>query len=612
LREGLGQLVEKAGGGQAASELTEGDSDMAKKTASDMMIEILMDWGVDTVFGIPGDGINGIMESLRTHKDKIKFIQVRHEEAAAFMATAYAKFTGKLGVCLATSGPGGIHLANGLYDAKLDGAAVLAITGLQFHDLLCTHTQQDVELDKFYMDCCVYNARIMGPAHVENVMELACRTALARRGPAHVTIPVDFQEMEIGAIERSKRNKPHHVSNMPAYAASTPAETDLQRAAEMLNKGKKIAILAGQGALDAGRELEDVAEKLGAPIVKALLGKAAVPDDSPYTTGGIGLLGTAPSQDALENCDTLLIAGSSFPYIEFYPKPGKVNCVQIDVDPTRIGIRYPADVGIVGDTKKILRALLPRLERNKNRDFLKTAQEGMKKWWKIMEERGTETASPMKPQVVGWSLNKVLDDDAIVITDSGTITTWFARQIKARRGMQMSLSGNLATMACGLPYANAAAIAFPKRQVVAIIGDGGLSMLMAELATAVKYQLDVKIVVIVNNVLGQIKWEQMVFLGNPEYGVQLHPIDFQKVMEACGGKAFTITKAKECDKVMAKAFNTKGPVVIQALVDQYMPPLPPKVNVEQALHFAESMLRGEPHKTEIITNSIKEKIREMV
>ena len=354
-------------------------------TAADVLIETIMDWNVDTVFGLPGDGINGIIEALRKKQNDIRFIQVRHEEAAAFMACGYAKYTGRLGVCLATSGPGGIHLLNGLYDAKLDGQPVLALTGLQYHDLINTHTQQDVELDKLFIDVAAYNARIMGTTHVENVADLACRTALSYHAVAHITFPVDFQSQPVEK-KGSKRNILHHTSDIFARGARLPDESDLQRAADLLNQGKKIAILAGRGALAATDELEQIAERLGAPIIKALLGKAAVPDDSPYTTGSVGLLGTKPSQEALEACDTLLMVGTSFPYIEFLPKPGQARAVQIDIDAMRIGLRYPVDVGLVGDSRRTLKGLLPLLEKNDDRSFLKQAQDGMKNWWAIMEE----------------------------------------------------------------------------------------------------------------------------------------------------------------------------------------------------------------------------------
>src|SRR6185369_2279456 len=336
-----------------------------KKTASDVLVQSLVDWGVEVVFGLPGDGINGIMEALRKRADTIRFVQVRHEESAAFMACGYAKYTGKLGVCLATSGPGGIHLLNGLYDAKLDGQPVLAITGLQFHDLVQTHTQQDVELDKLFMDVAVYNTRVMGASHVENVTDLACRTALAYRGVSHITIPVDTQEEEVDRKKLSRRNIPHHTSDVCAIGAMVPPDRDLERAAYVLNSGKRIALLVGRGALNATDELEVLAETLAAPVVKALLGKAAVPDTSPYTTGGIGLLGTKPSQEVMENCDTLFMIGTSFPYIEFLPKPGNARAVQLELDPMRIGLRYPVEVGLVGDSRRTLERLIPLLKRNR-------------------------------------------------------------------------------------------------------------------------------------------------------------------------------------------------------------------------------------------------------
>jgi pyruvate dehydrogenase (quinone) len=324
-------------------------------TAADVLVETLLDWGVEVIFGLPGDGINGIMEALRTRQEKIRFVQVRHEESAAFMACGYAKFTGKLGVCLATSGPGGIHMLNGLYDAKMDGQPVLALTGLQFHDLIGTYTQQDVALDKLYTDVAGYNERIMGPTHVENVVDLAIRTALAYRTVSHVTFPVDFQEMEVKSRQRSKRNIPHHTSKAEADGAMEANPQDLDQAAEILNAGEKIAILAGRGALNATEELMLAADILGAPIVKALLGRGAVPDDSPFTTGTIGLLGTRPSQEAMEHCDTLLMVGTSFPYLEFLPKPGSAKGVQIELDPKRIGLRFPVEVGLVGDSRRVLR-----------------------------------------------------------------------------------------------------------------------------------------------------------------------------------------------------------------------------------------------------------------
>jgi pyruvate dehydrogenase (quinone)/pyruvate oxidase len=582
------------------------------QTAADVLIEAIQDWGVDVVFGMPGDGINGIMEALRTRQDRIRFVQVRHEEAAAFMACAHARFTGRLGVCLATSGPGALHLLNGLYDAKLDQHPVLAITGMPYHDLIATHTQQDVETDRVFADVAKYSARIMGPTHVENVVDLACRTAFAYRGVAHIGFPVDFQEQPAKARLASKRNVPGHTSDAGARSAHLPDDRELRRAADVLNAGQRVAILAGQGALHATDALERVADVLAAPIAKALLGKAAVPDDSPFTTGPIGLLGTRPSQEALEQCDTLLMVGSSFPYIEFLPEPGRARGVQIDLDAMRIGLRYPVEVGLVGDSARTLDALLPLLARKEDRGFLESAQRGMQAWRELMMERATRADRPMKPQVVAWELGRRLRDDAIVACDSGTITTWWARHIPARRGQMHAVSGTLATMACGLPYAIAAQIAYPDRQVVAFVGDGGFAMLMAEFATCVKYRLPVKVVVIKNGTLGQIKWEQMVFLGNPEYGCELSPIDFAAFAQACGGTGITIEDPATCGSSLEQALATPGPVVVQAVVDPFEPPLPAKVTVEQAAKFARSLLRGEPNREKIAWTVLGDRVREMV
>jgi pyruvate dehydrogenase (quinone) len=580
--------------------------------ASDVLIETLLDWGVEVIFGLPGDGINGIMEALRVRQDKIRFIQVRHEEAAAFMACSYAKVTGRLGVCLATSGPGAIHLLNGLYDAKMDGAPVLAITGMQFHDLIGTFTQQDVETDKLFMDVAQYNQRIMGATHVENVTELACRTALTYRCVSHLTFPVDLQEEPLKDRQRSKRNVPNHVSNIVSFSAREPNSADLARAADILNTGKKVAILAGQGAIHATDELEQTAELLAAPIVKALLGKSAVPDHSPYTTGGIGLLGTRPSQEALEACDTLLMVGSSFPYIEYMPKPQQARGIQIDANPTRIGLRYPMEVGIVADSKKTLEGLIPLLNRKEDRTFLEKAQKGMKEWWDFMDKLASSDGTPMKPQLVAHELGRRLRDNAIVIADSGTVATWFARHIPARRGQFYTLSGNLATMANGLPYSIGAQVAHPDRQVVAFVGDGGFSMLMADFVTAVKYRLPIKVVIINNHYLGQIRWEQMVFLGNPEFAVDLQNIDFAAYARACGATGFRAERPQELGRVLDEFLNTPGPALLDAIVDPDTAPLPAKIKAEQAFKFAESIARGEPGGVEIIKEALKDKARELI
>jgi pyruvate dehydrogenase (quinone) len=418
--------------------------------------------------------------------------------------------------------------------------------------------------------------------------------------------------MAVSKDHPSSRNRPHHVSERMAEGGHWPDANALQRAAYVLNEGKKIVIMAGRGALGATEHLLQIAETLAAPIVKPLLGKAAVPDRHPLTTGGIGLLGTKPSQTALEECDTLLIVGSSFPYIEFYPKPGQARCVQIELDPQRIGLRYPAEVGLVGDSRRCLDALLPLLKRNDDRSFLEKAQAEMREWRGRMQLYGTARDQPMKPQVVTHELNKLLAEDAIIATDSGTITSWVARHVDIRGTQMFSLSGNLATMAPGLPYAIAAQIAYPTRQVVAVVGDGGFTMLMGELATAVKYKLPIKIIVIKNNSLGQIKWEQIGFLGNPEFGCDLQPIDFAGVARAFGAQAFTITEASQCGEILDHALATPGPVLIEAVVDGQEPPLPPKISFADAKNFIEAIARGTPEGSRILATVMKDKAREII
>ncbi len=582
------------------------------KTVADLLIERLISWDIDTIFGFPGDGINGIFEALRTHQKEMKFIQVRHEEAAAFAACGYAKYSGRLGVCLATSGPGGIHLLNGLYDAKCDMQPVLAITGHTFHDLIGTHYQQDVDLDKVFMDVAEFNQRIMGPAHVNNIVDEAIKTSLTRRTVSHITIPKDIQEWTSHDEERSGANVPKHSADVYAAAHPIPSQESLEAAAALINRGSKVAILVGAGCLKARNEVLQLAERVAGPIVKALLGKAVIPDDSVFATGGIGLLGTAPSQEALQECDTLIIAGSGFPYMEFYPKPGKARTVQIDIDPARIGLRHPVEVGLAGECQGVLRALLPLIRRKKDQGFLKKAQKNMKSWNRLMEERGTRKDIPMKPQVVTWNLNTLLDDDAIVSSDSGTIATWSARYIEMRGDMKFSLSGSLATMANGLPYSIGAAVAFPGRQVVCVVGDGGLTMLMGEIATLVKYKLPVKVIVIKNNVLGQIKWEQMVMEGNPEFGVELQPIDFAGVAKSCGAGGYTIEDPAQAKSILREALAYRGPAVVQAVVDANEPPLPGNVTSEQALKFAESLARGQKDRWSIIKTVLKDKVREVI
>jgi pyruvate dehydrogenase (quinone) len=461
------------------------------------------------------------------------------------------------------------------------------------------------------MDVSEFNERVMGPAHAVNVVDMAIRTAYGRRGVAHICIPKDIQEFEVDEAHRSKANVPQHSSDMRAPLSLKPDAALLEAAATVINAGEKTTIFVGRGALHAREEVEQLAQLVGGPVVKALLGKAVLPDHSPYTTGGLGLLGTAPSVDAMNECDTLIMIGTSFPYMEFLPKHGQAKCVQIEIDPTRIGLRHPVDVGLTGDSKTILQALLPLIEK-KNDKFLKKAQERMKDWNELMTERGTRKDMPMKPQVVTHTLNKLLNDDAIVASDSGTIATWTARYIEMRGNMQFSLSGSLASMANGMPYCIGAAAAYPGRQVVCVVGDGGLAMLMGDLATLAKYNLNVCVVVIKNNVLGQIKWEQMILDGNPEFGVELWPIDFAKVAEAVGALGFTIERPEEAESVLRQALAHSGPSVVQAIVDPNEPPMPGKVTTDQAIQFVKALLRGQKDAAGIIKTIAEDKIREVI
>lgn len=581
------------------------------RNASDILVDVLLDWGVDTIYGLPGDGINGIVEALRTHRERIRFIVARDEEAAAFMACGHAKWTGRLGCCLATTGPGGVHLLNGLYDAKFDRAPVLAITGLPYHDLIQTATQQDIDHVRLFQDVADYTTAIMGAQHVAQATAIACRTALVRRGVAHIALPVDVQEQALGKDKPSPRNK------APASLAIgseriVPAEADLARAAEILNAGKKVAILAGAGAASAAQELLEAAELLDAPIAKALLGKSILPDDHPSVTGGVGYLGARPSQQVFEACDTLLIVGSSFPYIEYYPDPGKVKCVQIDIDGARIGRRFPADAGIVGDACEASKRLNPLLRRKEQRGFLEQAARWKEEWYAAMEEGANRPGLPLKPQRVVRDLGDRLADDAIIAADCGQNTGLTAQYIRIRGEQRFAVSGTLACMGGGLPYAIAAALAFPGRQVVAIVGDGGLSMSVAELETCVRYRLPVKVVVINNSSLAQIKWEQMMFLGNPEYGCELKPVDFAKVAEGFGVRGFRLEKPEDCASTLEAALAHDGPALVDAIVDANEPMLPPKrrqpyvENLEKALaegttgkREIERALREEPARTSL-------------
>jgi pyruvate dehydrogenase (quinone) len=596
-------------------------SEYENMRTADIIADALLDWNVDTIFGLPGDGINGFMEALRTRQDKIRFVLVRHEESAAFMACAYAKYTGKLGACVATSGPGAIHLLNGLYDAKLDSTPVIAITGSTYSDLMGSSYQQDVNLLQLFSDVSAYNNIVTAPEQAEMAVDIACRTAFAQRGVSHLTIPIDVQEKKLEG-KYSRHKVPGHTSDtFVAAGDALPDRRILQKAAEIINTGNKIVILVGQGALNASQEVISMSERMGAPIVKALLGKAVVPDSHPNSVGGIGMLGTEPAMDAMSEADTLLMIGTSFPYIEYLPKPGQARGVQIDIKAERIGLRYPVEVGLVGDSKKVLSALFPLLrdrtaksssssirhgqyrqedEQEQQQEFLRSKQQSMREWTELLDSQINQPDKKklIKPQAIAGAVSEELQDNAIISVDSGTNTIWAARFLNIRRGMKFSLSGTLASMACGLPYAIAAQLAYPDRQCVAFVGDGGFSMLMSEFATAVQYNLPIKVVILKNNTLGMIRWEQMAFLGNPEFGVEFSPIDFAKIAEACGGIGYTIKEYDDIKPIMKKALSNnqaRKPTIIEAYVDPFEPPMPPKVEPEFVKNMAESFAKGQPY-----------------
>jgi len=584
-----------------------------KKIASELLVERLIDWGVDTVFGLPGDGINGLMEGFRRHQDRIRFVLVHHEEAAAFMACGYAKSTGRLGVCVATSGPGGLHLLNGLYDAKLDHAPVLALTGMQGTKLLGTGFQQEVHLEKVFDDVADYNAMVHVPVQIPSLVDFAVRSALANHSVSHITFPVDIQEAPEDAdpwegglgAGRTPATAPIFIA-----APGVPRAADLQRAATVLNGASKIVMLAGAGALHAREEVLAVADRLASPIVKTLSGKAVVPDDHALTTGGIGLLGTRPSEEAMEGCDAIFMVGTSFPYTAFLPEPG-TPCVQIDADPVRAGNRMPTDVPLVGDAKETLQALLPLLQAKADRSFLMEAQDGMRGWREDMTALEDETRDPIQPQYLMRVIDRLASDNAILAADSGTIATWAARHFDIRGDRQFYLSGNLASMAPGLPYTIAAQWAHPGRQCIAFVGDGGFAMLMAEFLTAARYGLPIKVVVCNNGLLGQIMWEQMA-LGFPEYAVRWEQqADFAPWAESCGGLGLRVEKAADVEGAVAAALAHPGPALLDVVVNPDEPPLPAKITYQQAKGFAQSFLRGQPRRASITSTLFRDKIRQL-
>jgi pyruvate dehydrogenase (quinone) len=569
-------------------------------TIGDVVIERLLQWGVRRIYGYPGDGINGVMGAVARRKDGLpEFVQVRHEEAAAFMACAHAKLTGEVGVCLATSGPGAVHLLNGLYDAKKDHQPVVAIVGQAARAVLGRAGHQEVDLPLLFRDVAREFAEMASvPQQVPHLLDRAFRIALSRRTVACLILPKDIQALDADDLDRAGRLPPTTFS--PAH--SIPAPADLARAAAVLNAGKRVAMLVGAGALGARAEVEQVAEVLGAGVSKALLGKAVLPDDLPYVAGCIGLLGTRPSWDLMRRCDTLLMVGSTVPYTEFLPEPGQARGVQIDLDPAALGLRYPMEVPLVGDGATTLRALLPLLHRKEDRSWQAEVAQGVARWWKLVDARAANAARPLNPQRVVSELSARLPDGSIVIADCGTSTTWFARHIRMRRGMDATISGGLATMGAGVPYAAAAKFCFPARPVVAIVGDGAMQMNgNAELLTIAKYAgrwNDPRLLVVVlnNRDLNFVTWEQRAFEGDPKFPASQDLPDFgyARYAESLGLLGIRVDQPEQVAGALERALTADRPAVIEAFVDPDVPPLPPHVTFQQASAYVSAMLRGDP------------------
>ncbi|KAA0576411.1 thiamine pyrophosphate-requiring protein [Azospirillum sp. Sh1] len=584
---------------------------------SDFFWQRLSEWGVKRVFGYPGDGINGLVGALARTGDQFDFIQARHEELAAFMATAHAKYTGELGVCLATSGPGAIHLLNGLYDAKLDHQPVLAIVGQQALTALGGSYQQEVDLVSLFKDVAgEYVHMASTPAQVRHLVDRAVRIAKAERTVTCIILPNDLQEMD--AVETPPRAHGTIHSGV-GYSAPVvrPAEADLRRAADVLNAGSKVAILVGAGALNATDEVIEVADILGAGVAKALLGKAALPDDLPFVTGSIGLLGTRPSYEMMVNCDTLLMIGSGFPYSEFLPKEGQARGVQIDIDPKMLSIRYPMEVNLVGDSAGTLRELIPLLRRKQDRSWRDGIEAGVADWWKVLEARAMNDATPLNPQRVFWELSPKLPDDVMIACDTGSGTNWYARDIKIRRGMKATLCGGLATMGPGMPYALAAKFAHPDRPVLAIVGDGAMQMNgMNALITLSKYWKrwsDPRFVVLVlnNRDLNQVTWEMRAQAGNPKFEAsqELPDVPYARYAELLGFKGLFVDKPEDLGKVWDEALATRGPVVVEAYTDPNVPPLPPHITLKNAAAMMATLAKGDPEVWDMLKDTAKDLVQ---
>ncbi|MFF1307912.1 thiamine pyrophosphate-requiring protein [Streptomyces sp. NPDC058307] len=587
---------------------------------SDHILERLREWGVDHVFGYPGDGINGLLAAWGRADNKPRFVQSRHEEMSAFEAVGYAKFSGRIGVCAATSGPGAIHLLNGLYDAKLDHVPVLAIVGQTHRTAMGGSYQQEVDLHTLYKDVASeFVETVTVPEQLPNVLDRAIRTAYARRCPTAIIIPGDVQELDYSAPTHEFKMVPSSLDRS-AWTA-VPSQESLERAAEILNSGEKPAILIGQGAAGARAEVERIAELLGAGVAKALLGKDALSDELPYVTGSIGLLGTRPSYELMRDCDTLLTIGSSFPYTQFLPEFGKARGVQIDIDPHMVGMRYPYEVNLVGDAKATLQRLIPMLDVERGgRKWYDTVCGNVSRWREVMERRAQQSADPINPEYVAHVLDPLLPDNAIVTSDSGSTANWYARHLTMRPGMRSSLSGTLATMGPGVPYAIGAKFAHPDRPAIALVGDGAMQMNgMAELITAAKYRdlwEDPRLIVAIwnNHDLNQVTWEMRAMEGAPSFlpSQQLPDVQYAAFARSLGLTGIRVEKPEDVEAAWRAGLQADGPAVLEFLTDPAVPPIPPHATWEQMEATAAAVLKGDADRASMVKQGFKAKVQEFL
>ncbi|MBV8816417.1 MAG: thiamine pyrophosphate-requiring protein [Verrucomicrobia bacterium] len=587
-----------------------------QQTVGDFLIKRIREWGISRIYGFPGDGINGIIGAINRANGEIEYIQVRHEEMAAFMACAHAKFTGQVGICLATSGPGAIHLLNGLYDAKMDHQPVVAIVGQQARAAIGGDYQQEVDLISLFKDVAhEYVHMVSSPVQVRHLVDRAIRIAKAQRTVTCVIFPNDVQEMP-AVTEPPRAHGTIHSGVGFSALRTIPVESELRRAAEVLNAGKKVAILIGAGALQATDEVIEVANILGAGISKALLGRAAIPDDLPFCCGPIGLLGSKPSWIMMSECDTLLMIGSGFPYSEFLPKEGQARGVQIDIDPRYLSLRYPMEVNLVGDSAETLRALIPLLEEKQEHSWREKLEKEIADWWKVLEERAKTSANPINPQLVFWELSSRLPDYCILTSDSGSAANWFARDLKLRRGMMASLSGTLATMGPAVPYAIAAKFAFPSRVVIALVGDGAMLMNgnneLLTIAEHWKEWSDPRLIVLVlaNRDLNQVTWEQRVMTGDPKFNASQQVPDFQfaRYADLLGLTGILVDKPEDVAPAWDRALAADRPVVYEVVTDPEVPPLPPHITFAQAKNFMSAVL-SDPNASEMVKGTVKDAIQ---